>query len=156
MCSSLLCCDRGARRKTCTSGACVDLVYPPVNVVMESTGSSATGDYSDGVYSIDEKTAAQIRYNAVNNKPLPRVKRPILPTAMLVSLVLLAVFCFIGILVSGLHFDHRVKSTWSSRDCLGQSWIMVSVRICTHLIRHIPISGRSTGSQPAKVYCRRI
>lgn len=118
---------------------------------MESTGSSATGNYSDGVYSIDEKTAAQIRYAAVTNKPLPRVKRPILPTVMLVALVLLFIFCFIGILMTGLNFGHRVSSTWSSSasDSLGQSWIMCSVCTCTYSTHTLHILSQSNPNEAA-------
>lgn len=48
---------------------------------------------------------------------------------VLANLVLLFVFCFITILTSGLVFGHNVASD----DCLGQSWVMFSVR---HISQH--------------------
>ncbi|CAN8096205.1 unnamed protein product [Discula destructiva] len=92
---------------------------------MESSDSSSIGKYSDGVYSVysSEKAEAQSRYVTTTTiKALPVVKPSILPTVMLTGLVLLVVFCFVGILVSGLHFGHRV----TAGDCLGQSWVMFS------------------------------
>lgn len=97
-----------------------------------SSDTSSTGNYSDGVYSIIKPEAdAHPSYVVPNTeKPLPVVKPPMLPTVMLASLVLLFVFCFIGILVSGLHFGHRVPPG----DCLGQSWVMFAV--CIVLSHH--------------------
>lgn len=46
---------------------------------------------------------------------------------VLANLVLLFIFCFITILTSGLVFGHNVASD----DCLGQSWVMFSVRSVT-------------------------
>lgn len=43
---------------------------------------------------------------------------------VLANLVLLFILCFITILTSGLVFGHNVASD----DCLGQSWVMFSVR----------------------------
>lgn len=43
---------------------------------------------------------------------------------VLANLVLLFIFCFITVLTSGLVFGHNVASD----DCLGQSWVMFSVR----------------------------
>ena len=48
---------------------------------------------------------------------------------VLANLVLLLIFCFISILTSGLVFGHNV----ASNDCLGQSWVMFSVR---HISQH--------------------
>lgn len=108
---------------------------------MEPSDSSSTGHYSDGVY---DKVEAQTQY-AATNKPLPALKPPMLPAVMLVCLVLLFISCFIGILVSGLHFGHQAASD----DCLGQSWVMFSVRsqpkfCCCH---------RSTGRADATCAC---
>lgn len=107
-------------------------------MAMESTSGSSLGDYSDGVYSvIDCKAEAQADYAAAANKPLPLVKPPMLPLAtvlMLASLLSLFIFCFIGILVSGLHFGHRVPSDRFTSDvCLGQSCVMFSVRTYMHI-----------------------
>lgn len=88
---------------------------------MESSGSSSVGSYSDGVY---DKKENQSQATAATDKPLPHVKPPVLPVVMLVCLILLFTTCFVGILLSGLHFGHRVESG----DCLGQSWVMFSVR----------------------------
>jgi hypothetical protein len=44
------------------------------------------------------------------------------------NLALLLIFCFISILTSGLVFGHLVTSD----DCLGQSWVMFSVRHISH------------------------
>lgn len=43
---------------------------------------------------------------------------------VLANLVLLFIFCFITILTSGLVFGHNIASD----DCLGQGWVMFSVR----------------------------
>lgn len=80
--------------------------------------SSSLGNYSDGVY---DKVEAQSQYNRSHAPP---DKPPKLPTVMLACLVLLLLFCSIGILSSGLHFGNKAPS----RDCLGQSWVMFSVR----------------------------
>ncbi|KAJ4388866.1 hypothetical protein N0V93_006327 [Gnomoniopsis smithogilvyi] len=85
---------------------------------MESSGSSSIGSYSDGVY---DKVEGQSQA-AATNKPLPKLKPPVLPAVMLACLILLFTTCFIGILLSGLLFGHRV----TSGDCLGQSWVMFS------------------------------
>lgn len=97
---------------------------------MESSGSSSIGSYSDGVY---DKKEGQSQH-AATNKPLPTLKPPILPGVMLACLILLFITCFVGILLSGLHFGHRV----TSGDCLGQSWVMFSVRYTTS--HHSPLT----------------
>lgn len=84
---------------------------------MESRDSSSVGQYDDGVY---DKVEAQSQYTA---SQVPIIKGPKLPLVMLAALALLLIFCFVGLLVSGLHFGHRIYSD----DCLGQSWIMFSV-----------------------------
>lgn len=104
---------------------------------MESSGSSSTGDYSDGVY---DKVEGPSHY-AATHKPLPKLKPPMLPTVMLACLILLFVSCFVGILVSGLHFAHRV----TSGDCLGQSWVMFSVRPPPPPSHHSPVDHSSQG-----------
>lgn len=104
-------------------------------VVMESSGSSSVGSYSDGVY---EKAESQSKAAAATNKPLPQVKPPVLPAVMLACLILLFTTCFVGILLSGLHFGHRVESG----DCLGQSWVMFSVRTlpaACHFLHSTPL-----------------
>lgn len=98
--------------------------------VMESSGSSSVGSYSDGVY---DKVESQSQAAAATNKPLPQVKPPVLPAVMLACLILLFTTCFVGILLSGLHFGHRV----ASGDCLGQSWVMFSVRTLFTLLSHL-------------------
>lgn len=84
------------------------------------TCSSLDSRYDDGVY---DKVEAQ-SHDRASREPI--VKPPRLPAVMLVTLVLLFVSCFVGLLISGLHFGHRVPSDES--DCLGQSWVMFSVR----------------------------
>lgn len=101
--------------------------------VMESSGSSSVGSYSDGVY---EKKEGQSQAGAATDKPLPQVKPPVLPAVMLTCLILLFTTCFVGILLSGLHFGHRVESG----DCLGQSWVMFSVRTLPVACHSSPIT----------------
>lgn len=92
-----------------------------LHIVMESSDSSSDGKYDDGVYSV---------YDKVEDPPssppsqAPKVKPPKLPTAMLVCMAILLTCCFVGILLSGLHFGHKVEEG----DCLAQSCIMFSVR----------------------------
>lgn len=86
--------------------------------------SSLGKDYDDGVYEkeVEAKSSQSSRYTPSR---APTEQPPKLPTIMLACLIMLLVSCFVGILLSGLHFGNAVHSG----DCLGQSWVMFSVRI---------------------------
>lgn len=88
-----------------------------------STISSLDKGYDDGVF---DKIESQLGHASPRT---PVEKPPRLPLVMLVCLVVLLVVCFVGILISGLFFAHRLIDTG---DCLGQSWIMFSVRSVAH------------------------
>lgn len=96
-----------------------------------SDTSSLGKEYDDGVY---DKIDTQVHYSEYTPRSQSPTREPTstakLPIAILACLVLLFVFCFIGILVSGLHFGHRISDLGAS--CLGQSWILFSVRKATH------------------------
>lgn len=105
-----------------------------------STISSLDKDYDDGVY---DKANPPSRRNKKKNKNKRKQARsrspsrpdrpPKLPRLMLVALVSLAVFCTTGTTVSGLYFSRRATAALpiTSTDCLGQSWILFSVRELT-------------------------
>lgn len=83
--------------------------------------SSLGKDYDDGVYEkVVEVESQSSHYNPAHGA---REQPPKLPTLMLASLVVLLISCFVGILLSGLHFGNTVHSG----DCLGQSWVMFAV-----------------------------
>lgn len=89
-----------------------------------SETSSLGKEYDDGVY---DKVEAQTQYEYTprSQSPIREQTAPKLPVVILTCLVFLFIFCFIGILVSGLHFGHRINDPG---NCLGQSWVMFSVR----------------------------
>lgn len=110
---------------------------------MESSGSSSTDSkYDDGVYSVYEKLEEPPSYPPSQGA---KEKGPKLPTAMLACLAMLLVSCFVGILLSGLHFGHKVVAG----DCLAQSWVMFSVRVTTCSLQPVPPT--TSCSQPAAI-----
>lgn len=83
---------------------------------MEVQSPSPTASTYDYVYDKDSD-----QYVLERSPDAPPSK---LHWVVLANLVLLFIFCFITILTSGLVFGHNVASS----DCLGQSWVMFSVR----------------------------
>lgn len=90
---------------------------------MEVQSPSPTASTYDYVY---DKDSDQYVLDRPQDAALTR-----LHWVVLANLVLLFIFCFITILTSGLVFGHSVASS----DCLGQSWVMFSVR---HISQHQP------------------
>lgn len=86
---------------------------------MEAQSPSPTASTYDYVYDKDSD-----QYVLEQSPYAPPTR---LHWVVLANLVLLFIFCFITILTSGLVFGHNVASS----DCLGQSWVMFSVRPVT-------------------------
>lgn len=101
---------------------------------MEVQSPSPTASTYDYVYDKDSD-----QYVLERSPDAPPTK---LHWVVLANLVLLFIFCFITILTSGLVFGHNVASS----DCLGQSWVMFSVR---HISQHPPRLLLGTPHHPA-------
>lgn len=101
---------------------------------MEVQSPSPTASTYDYVY---DKDSDQYVLERSPDAPLSK-----LHWVVLANLVLLFIFCFITILTSGLVFGHNVASS----DCLGQSWVMFSVR---HISQHARICFWTKPHHPA-------